>query len=239
MQEETNTPSNLLPSIVLSGGVVLGIAAGLLALMPSTGVAPIVSAAGAAVAAIILTFIIALRQNVQTDELLKLLRKVEEQTAATQYGATVVQGDALDMPALAEGSTQADMPAYADEVIAALRERDANLNFDDLRWRRKIPIPTMAGHYGWFVESASGGNNERWFVRKAHGLTVRKAMPRDFLEALEKDGDLNPQHIKLDYQQSNHGLAAWYARTYSDYLWKVSRSNRTGDIRVTSVNEDN
>lgn len=133
------------------------------------------------------------------------------------------------------------LPSYAEEAVKALQERGAKLTFEDLRWRRKIPSQPMTGNHGWFVESNSAKDGERWFVRKARGLTVRKAMPRDFLEAWEKETGLAPSEIKLDFQLTDHGLAAWYARTYSDVLWKVSRSNRNASagISVTRENADN
>ncbi|WP_104088580.1 hypothetical protein [Arthrobacter sp. GMC3] len=261
----TNTFSRLLPIILLFVGVLLGIASGLLALLPGTNVAPIVCGAGAAVAAIILTFTIAVRQNADTDSLRLILRQVEEQTAKEDYDPVRDQEEFTNESdqdgelagaarALTEGSDRVNdpveaanaesapagaKPAYADEVVEALRELNAKLNFDDLRWRRKIPSPPMRGHHGWFVESNSNGNYERWFVRRANGLTVRKAMPRDFLEALEREG-VDPRVIKHDFQLTNHGLASWYARTYSGALWKVARGNRnlSGGISVTLENAD-
>lgn len=208
--------------------------------MPDTGAAPVVFGAGAAIAAIVLTFTIALQQNADTADLNLILIKIEEQTAVRAYESNT--------PPLSEDShvdagngELAKMPSYADEAIEALRERKAHLNFDNLRWRQKVPSEPMTGNHGWFVESNADGDGERWFVRKANGLTVRKAMPRNFLEALESQANLDPRDIKHDFQLSNHGLAAWYARTYSDVLWKVSRSNRNASagVSVTLETADN
>lgn len=260
-----SSPSNTLPWIFLVAGVLLGIASGVLALNPDSGSAPVVLGAGAAIMAICLTFIIALKQNADTDDLRQLstkthnlggathvlgektnqvlvdiqsvLFKIEEQTADRAYSPTAEPlPEGVDIVAGSEDVL--DKPSYAHEVIDALRERKANLDFDNLLWRRKIPSSAMTGNHGWFVESNSGGN-ERWFVRKANGITVRKAMPRDFLEALEEKAALDPREIKHDFQLTDHGLAAWYARTYSDVLWKVSRSNRNASlIGVSRENQD-
>lgn len=230
--------SKLLPVFLLTGGIICGSLSGVLALISHTGAAPIVLGALAAIAAIVLTFTIALQQNADTADLNLILIKIEEQTAASAYGATT--------PELPEGSKvdagsggSAKMPSYADEAIKALHERKAHLNFDNLRWRQKVPVEPMTGNHGWFVESNSDGDGERWFVRKANGLTARKAMPRNFLEALETPANIDPREIKHDFQLSSHGLAAWYARTYSDVLWKVSRSNRNASAGISVTLETN
>lgn len=263
--------SNMWPWLVFGAGVLLGGASAALALIPDTGAAPVVFGALAAIMAICLTFIIAWRQNAETDDLRSLgrttlrlneetkeigkatrtlgettnhvldniqsvLAEIKEQTAREAYEPISEESD----PVETFREEALTIPSYADEAIESLREHRAKLDFDDLRWRRKTPSKPMKGNHGWFVESGSGKRGERWFVRKANGLTVRKAMPREFLDALEKEAQLNPSEIKLDFQLSDHGLAAWYARTYAGALWKVSRSNRNSDagISVTPVNLD-
>lgn len=260
-------PSNTWTWIFFTSGVLLGIASGVLAFIFTSGASAVVAGtgAGAAVMAICLTFRIALNQNADTSDLRKLgkathdlgghtntlgettnqvlidiqsvLFKIEEQTANQAYdpiGETPLDGQ---NPNTAQEDSS-DKPSYADEVIETLQTRKANLDFNDLMWRRKTTDPATTGNHGWFVESSSRGESERWFVRKANGLTVRKAMPRHFLEALEEKADLDPRQIKHDFQLSNHGLAAWYARTYSDELWKVSRSNRNAQAGITVSRED-
>ncbi|WP_144671584.1 hypothetical protein [Arthrobacter sp. U41] len=239
-EQSTTKSSNWQPISLLVAGVFLGGASGVLALIPGMGSLPVILGAGAAIAAIVLTFTIAYQQNADTDNLRRILVKIEEQTATQDYGSST--------PSLPEDSDadtsqeeSLELPSYAEEAVRALRERGAKLTLDDLRWRRKITPQPMTGNHGWFVESNSARDGERWFVRKARGLTVRKAMPRDFLEAWEEQTGLAPSEIKLDFQLTDHGLAAWYVRTYSDVLWKVSRSNRNASagINVSRENTDN
>lgn len=66
-------------------------------------------------------------------------------------------------------------------------------------------------------------------------------MPRNFLNALKEESSIESPEIELDYQLKDHGLAAWYARTYDGALWKVHQSNRkqSAGIQVTRVNDDN
>jgi low affinity Fe/Cu permease len=226
----------LLPAVLLVVGVILGVLTGILALLPSTGTWPVVLGAGAAIAAIVLTFTIAVQQNADTADLNRILVAIEEQTAVRAYDPdTIALPD--DAPAAGMNGESVNAPSYADEAVKALRENKAHLNFDNLRWRQKVPSRPTTGNHGWFVESEPGGDSERWFVRKANGLTVRKAMPRNFLDALERQANLDPREIKHDFQLSNHGLAAWYARTYSGALWKVSRSNRNASAGITATLE--
>lgn len=225
--------SSKFPFFLLGAGVLLGFASGVLALFREMGSLPVLLGAGAAIAAIVLTFTIARQQNTDTEKLRELsetskqlLIKVVEQTADKVYSPTAHEEDS------------SAKPSYESEAINALREAGANLNFGSLRWRRKVPLQPMQGNHGWFVESNSVESGERWFVRKANGITVRKAMPREFLNALRDKAPLDPRDIKHDFQLTDHGLAAWYARTYSDVLWKVSKSNRNASAGINVTRED-
>ncbi|NUT72361.1 hypothetical protein [Pseudarthrobacter sp. C4D7] len=256
MTNSKRTPKSF-PVILLLIGILAGVATAVAIFYDATTLTVVLGTL-IAVAAIVLTFIIALNQNADTDDLLTLVQasrdlgektnqvladvqsvllKVEEQTATRDYSQA-------SQP-MAEGSPSEEeeledltaVPAYADEAVAQLRSRKANLNFDDLIWRPKSTYPVTRGNHGWFVESESG-NGERWFVRKANGLTVRKAMPREFLDTLEEKAPLDPREIKHDFQLTDHGLAAWYARTYSGDLWKVSKSNRNASAGITVTREE-
>ncbi|MEV8183652.1 hypothetical protein [Specibacter sp. NPDC078692] len=264
----TSKPSRgqTLPLVLLIVGVLLGLMTFVFAGNQSEPALVILGGLGA-VTAIVLTFIIARNQNADTshlrhigeathdlgeatnqvlEDVRRVLLRVEEQTANHDYGQSLQTSseesssvdvsfqEATDEPA------HADMPSYAAEAIVMLQKRGANLTFENLLWRPKIPLPAMRGNHGWFVESKDGTNPERWFVRKAKGLTVRKAMPREFLDALETQAPLDLREIKHDFQLRDHGLAAWYARTYDNVLWKVSRSNRNASagISVTRENPD-
>lgn len=255
---ENSRASKTLPLILLIIGIAAGAATIGVALIQRDAEWMVILGTLTAVAAIVLTFIIALNQNADTDDLRELvessralgektnqvlvdvhsvLLKVEEQTATRDYGqsAQSVSEDSLGEEEVPDGAGAA--PTYADEAIAQLRSQKANLDFDNLLWRPKTTVPPTRGNHGWFVESQFRGNGERWFVRKANGLTVRKAMPREFLEMLEAEAPLDPREIKHDFQLRDHGLAAWYARTYSGELWKVSRSNRNASAGISVTRE--
>lgn len=228
-----------MPLLLFTVGVILGVSSGVLAVIPSSGAAPVVLGAGAAIAAIVLTFTVALQQNADTAALNLILIKIAEQTAVRDYepdSSSILGGS----PAGADNGKSVNKPSYSREAIEALQKHTANLNFNDLQWQQKVPSQGLIGNPGWFVESNHDDDSERWFVRKANGLTVRKAMPRKFLEALKMQEKLDPQTIKHDFQLSNHGLAAWYVRTYAGALWKVSKSNRNAlaGIKVTLETEE-
>lgn len=258
MSNNSRAPKSL-PLALLIIGILAGIATVVVAIISDQTTLAVIFGALSAVAAIALTFIIARNQNADTGDLLllvassrdlgektnqvledvqRVLLKVEEQTATRDYSQApqpVAEDSQNDEEDLEDSSAE---PAYADEAVAQLRNRKANLNFENLIWRSKTTIPATRGNHGWFVESASGGGGERWFVRKANGLTVRKAMPREFLDMLEQKAPLDPREIKHDFQLTDHGLAAWYARTYSGDLWKVSKSNRNASAGITVTRED-
>ncbi|WP_459277266.1 hypothetical protein [Arthrobacter sp. TMS1-12-1] len=159
----------------------------------------------------------------------ELLLGMAEQESAQEYEA----------PDEAEPEKDADQPDYSDEVIQRLRKDGVPITADSAIWRRKQPEPSLPGNHGWFVETSDPTTPGRWYVRNARGLTVRRAMPRDFLEALEQRKSVDPRTIKLDFQLKEHGLAAWYARTYNGDLWKVWRPARTwaDGIKVERVDE--
>lgn len=119
-------------------------------------------------------------------------------------------------------------PGYKAEAIAALKRAGADLDFEELHWEQKIPESAKPGNYGWFVHSKAGTSVARWFVRKANGISVRRAMPQDFMDALCEREGISPRSIQHDFQMKRHGNASWYARTYSGKLYRVWRANRSG-----------
>jgi hypothetical protein len=163
----------------------------------------------------------------------EILRDLAERDSALDYDPDVPE------PAALATRLEDAKPRYEQEAIAKLRAKHALLDYDNLRWQAKKPEPPQPGNHGWFVESPSLPNSGRWFVRKAKGMTARKAMPREFLRALETDQGVNPRTIALDYQIKGHALAAWYARTYEGSLYKVWRPNAAVDksIRTERVEE--
>lgn len=224
-----------LPLVLLISGVAFGAATIVTACLGLNVPAVVLGACGA-VAAIGLTFIIAQRQDAETkglqdvvEQMHQLLRDVAERDSAQDYTP------ALTATPAAEAPLDDIAPSYREEAIEALRAHGANLDFDHLLWRQKKPMRDLRGNHGWFVETEGNPADGRWFVRKARGMTVRKAMPRELLESLEGKAQLDPREIKLDFQTKEHGLAAWYARTYSGDLWKVWRSNRKPGVRVEKV----
>ncbi|WP_162621971.1 hypothetical protein [Microbacterium suaedae] len=227
-----------LPIFLLSLGVLAGTATAIVAF---TGPNSATAALGAitAVIAIWLTFMIAGRQDAEAAVLKEIvqrseemIREIKEQSSEQDYEGPASEADDED-----ELPTPTGGPSYRDEAIEALRAHHAPLDFDGLEWRAKEPLPALPGNHGWFVESPGLPSAGRWFVRKARGMTVRKAMPRDFLEALEQEAPIDPRRIKLDFQIKEHGLAAWYARTYGGELWKVWRANRnaTAGVQVEKI----
>lgn len=202
--------------------------------------------------AIVLTFVIAHRQADETAELTATVVKIDSAVEQLGEANDRLYGLTLDIAerASAEGYGVADEnaadeelteeevsdasnePTYAAEALERLRAIGSKLTRETARWRQKIPEPAIRGNHGWFVESAAPAPSERWYVRKGRYWNVRKAMPREFLEALEKQRGVDPKTIKLDFQLKEHGLAAWYARTYDDNLWRVSRSNRNPELGI-------
>ncbi len=218
-----------------------------------------VAVLGAATAAfaIALTYIIARRQGQESATLAGVVEKVNGTVDGTketvqdvkdllERSATLIRqiaerDSAQDYnPELADDEPSEGMvkPSYESDAIAKLRTNGADLDFDHLDWKAKLPDPLLPGNHGWFVESP--GRTARWFVRRARGMTVRKAMPRDLLDKLEEEQAVNPRTIALDFQLKQHGLAAWYARTYSGELYKISRSYRVlgQPIRTEKIEEE-
>lgn len=244
-----------LPPVLLVLGVALFVAAVVLALAPNAVVAVIVGAASALVG-IILTYVIARDQDRQSDELSSVvsntdavvarvetvLLELREQASARDYiEADDVEDpeDSLVAPSRDGEQAEPDGPWWREEALERLRVLGAGLDENDLRWRKRTSIPRLGRNQGWFVESPGKPKAGRWFVRKANGMNARKAMPRDHLEALEQQASLDPREIQLDFQLKDHGLAAWYARTYSGDLWKVTRSNRSHprELRAEKMEE--
>ncbi|WIE65277.1 hypothetical protein DEI99_001750 [Curtobacterium sp. MCLR17_036] len=179
--------------------------------------------------------------RVQQEQLLELqqqsgelLREVAERASAQDYDPSASEEGAEGT----EDAQTGEKPDWEDEAIERLRAKHADLDFASLHWKRKTPQPPVPGNHGWFVETP--GRTTRWFVRKARGMTVRKAMPRDFLDRLEIEQGVEPRTIALDYQLRQHGLAAWFARTYAGDLFRVSRAYRAPGqpIRTERVDEE-
>lgn len=239
-------PSSVVTLLLLA----LGLAAGFVGFWSSlaAGEQWVAAAAAAltAVFAIALTYVIAVRQNRDTAKLEDIVRQVhelllgqKELNAQSEYGSDE-ESEGSSPGASGAGGLGSEHPGFADEAIALLRARGAKLDFENLVWKRKQRLESGRGSLGWFVESPEMANTERWFVRKANGITVRKAMPRNLLDGLEVQAPLDPREIRHDFQLKSHGLGAWYARTYSGDLWKVWQPNRsrTLGIKVEQVAED-
>lgn len=244
------------PGLIAILGLIAAGATFLLALAPLSAWATAIGAAAAAFA-IALTYIIARRQGQESATLATVVAKVDGTVSGTQDAVRdvneLLQTSTSLIRQLAERdsaqeyepesvddepSQELARPSYEADAIAMLKTRGADLDFNRLEWKPKLPDPPLPGNHGWFVESPGG--TARWFVRRARGMTVRKAMPRDFLDRLEAEQRVNPRTIALDFQLKQHGLAAWYARTYSGELYKVSRSNGVAGqpIRTERIEED-
>lgn len=205
--------------------------------------------------AIVLTFVIAHKQAIEADKLAEAVKKIDnavsklreanenllyltrgmaERIADQIYGSA--EGNAVEDSA----PDAAGEPPYAAEALERLQTIGSTITSATASWRLKVPEPAIRGNHGWFVESKDPASTERWYVRKGRHWNMRKAMPRELLDALETQHGVNPRTIKLDFQLKEHGLASWYARTYGGDLWQVWKPNRNAElgVRTKRVSED-
>jgi len=251
----------LWPTIWLIAGLLLGVATAITALADLSAVAGLLGGLTASVA-IVLTYVIAYRQAIESSELSDTVTKIDtavsdlaeanerlyqltlsaaENDSAQAYESD--EDDAADAPSLDVGDEDlgesgGDEPTYAAEALARLRRAGSALTQASASWKRKVPDPPLRGNHGWFVESNDPVSAERWYVRKGRYWNIRKAMPREFLDALESEKRVDPRTIKLDFQLKEHGLASWYARTYDGVLWRVWKPNRSADLGVQTARVD-
>lgn len=240
MKHKRLLESNQLPTLTACIGVAFGVVSALFAYSERPAAGAVLGVI-TAIFAILLTLIIALRQFKESDELKTtignmnmavsdieagnatqrdLTLKISEQLSEIDYSSTPNEGVGD------EYIEDTDRPEYSNEAIGILSKIGSRITEDTAIWKKKIPAIPTSGNHGWFVESMDPNNSERWYVRKGRGWTVRRAMPRELLDAFERDAQVNPKEIKLDFQQKEHGLASWYARTYSGDLWRIWKSNR-------------
>lgn len=128
-------------------------------------------------------------------------------------------------------------PKAEDEFKHALQEAGAKLDMDNLLWRQKTAADGRPGNLGWFVETPSPKYTQRWFVRRAKNLTVRPAVPRDYLEAWESETGLDPTDIEVDYRENQgRGNHPWFVSTYDGDVWRLSKGGRGNDgVSVTKI----
>ncbi len=243
------------PTIWLVTGSILGSATAITALADLGPAAGLLGALTATVA-IVLTYVIAYRQAIDSSELSDTVTKID--TAVSDLAEANERLYQLTLSAAEKDSAQAyesdeelvpdapvtgsddespiesndNEPPYAPEALARLRGAGSMLNRANASWKPKIPDPPIRGNHGWFVESTDPAITERWYVRKGRYWNIRKAMPREFLDALESERGVDPRRIKHDFQLKKHGLASWYARTYDGSLWRVWKPNRNADLGV-------
>lgn len=231
------------PLILFIGGSLTGAVTAVMAVIDATALASLFGAI-TAILAIWLTYLIARGQGVESGQLRIVVEEMSE--SVRQMKALLLAGaereSAQEYGAPDEGEPEADgdRPDYSDAALERLQAQGASITNETAKWKRKTPQPPLPGNHGWFVESSDETKRGRWYVRNARGLTVRRAMPRDFLEELKKRENVDPRAIKLDFQLKEHGLTAWYARTYDGDLWKVWRPARGWDngIKVERVDEE-
>lgn len=200
------------------------------------------------VLAIAITVYIAIIQAIESAkdrEILEDLHRVERMQERSQaefdYGANgaLPAGDSsgeLEAGGGGQGRAMPDLE-FQEQARVVLRSKGAKLDLDNLQWLRKGPSTPTRGNHGWYVTSE--GVNERWFLRRANGMTARRALPKDYLEAFVRETELTLDDIRLDFQEKDHGLAAWFVETYSGQTWKISRSNRSlaSGFRVTRIED--
>lgn len=251
----------LWPTIWLALGLALGVSASITALLGLGAVTGLLAGLTAAVA-IVLTYVIAYRQAKESSALSKTVMKIDTAvsnlteanerlyqltlSAAETDSAQAYETDeeeTPDAPALDVGNGESESPdgqepPYAAEALSRLRSAGSSITPTSASWKQKVPDPPIRGNHGWFVESNDPEETERWYVRKGRYWTIRKAMPREYLEALGTKRGVKPQTVKLDFQLKDHGLASWYARTYDGDLWQVSKPNRNKDLGIQVVRVD-
>lgn len=242
MASQQSSPSSLAWLTTL---LVAGLASAVATMLaPLSGLQELAGIFGAITAAIaiVLTFVIARRQARESSELTATVEKIDEavveigEATARLYRLTldVAERDSEqgyegleDEAATNDPPDEDGVPPYATEALERLRAAGSKLTRSTALWRRKVPEPAIRGNHGWFVESNDPTDSERWYVRKGRYWNIRKAMPRDLLDALEAQQRVSPTTIRLDFQLKEHGLASWYARTYAGDLWRVWKPNRS------------
>lgn len=242
------------PKIWLVSGLAGGAATALTAALSLFVLAGVFGALTSTIA-IVLTFVIAYRQARESsalnatvtkiddavselgeanERLYRLTLDIAEQASAQSYESA--EDDAADDSA----PDATGRPPYEVEALQRLQTIGSTITPATASWRQKVPDPPIRGNHGWFVESNDPASTERWYVRKGRYWNMRKAMPRELLDALETQREVNPRTIKLDFQLKEHGLASWYARTYGGDLWRVWKPNRNAELGVQTrlVTED-
>ena len=118
----------------------------------------------------------------------------------------------------------AERPRDAHTLILALQRASARLDWEEIVWERKRPPGGGSGNFGWYVTDARPENRERWFVRAAHGIAVRRAIPRDQLEEWERRTRRSAREVKRDYREaSGRGSHAWFIETYRGEVWRTTK----------------
>lgn len=202
------------------------------------------------VIALIVTIVIAVRQNTQSSKQQILLLEVgfllDHLHGLTRDNARMLEEmrelQILEDPSISDGpdaEPDALVPANKDALIQHLKSVGALLTWDHLVWRKKRTIPPTRGNLGWFVYSHSTG--QRWFVHSGRTITARPAVPMDRIDEWERQvRGAQPEQIRIDYQTgSGRGNHAWYIETYSGETWKLSKGGLgTRGVTVTRVDDE-
>lgn len=193
------------------------------------GVAGVLFTVLIGVASISLAIVIYLRQSAQSEELKLQADSIEELSRETvrlsrEYLERTITAEVQDGdPADADPSNS--LPSDPETLMNELKTAGAKLNFAELRWRKRTPAyGDKRGNYGWFVESPN--SSERWFAHKGRSVTVRRAVPRDLIEAWKAETGLSPQEIRLDYRTLTSPNASWYIETYAGETWRLSKGGK-------------
>ncbi|GMA38620.1 hypothetical protein [Mobilicoccus caccae] len=158
------------------------------------------------------------------NELREVVRELAEQNAVAQE--VRIEADSEPEPGQEPpNSASPSAPAGLSEYVKGLRAENVQLNFDNLRWTKKIRCDgEQRGNLGWFV--GDDGEN-RYFIHRGRGLTVRPSIPRSLLDAWLQDTGREPCEIELDYRTGvGPGNHAWFVRTYDGTTWRVARGEK-------------
>lgn len=155
------------------------------------------------------------------EELREIMRGLAEQNAVALEER--IEADSEPEPGgEGAGASVPTAPTGLAEHERDLRAEGVQLDFNKLVWAKKVRCDgEQRGNLGWFV---SDGGENRYFIHRGRGLTVRPAIPRSLLDAWRQETSREPCEIELDYRTGvGPGNHAWFVRTYDGSTWRVSK----------------
>lgn len=178
-------------------------------------------------------------------EVVEAVRRLDEERAERQDAelklAAATEPDEFDSSGVTDSLQGPGDPTPPNLQVLkdALEQEYSNINWSEVTWRRKAPVESSPGNFGWFASEGHGRGDRRWFVRVGNGTTVRPAIPHYLLDEWEKRSGRSPREVRLDYPSgSGKGNHAWYLKLYNGTTWRVSvggRGHSAGEIHVAEI----